>query len=239
MCRAFSTYIEQLEAADAQQQLGDALTTVADSFDLPLVAYIGLSRRRHLPLRLITNYPPIWATHYFANNYQYGDPVLSRSRIETNPFDWNSDFANDNDFARRFFCEAAEYGIRFGRTIPIHNRRGPVAAVTFATDRCYPTFSSSIRRNADTLELIALYFHAHVSRTLGIVRNVYLTDRERQCLYWASLGKSARDIGEILNLSERTVKFHLHNVRSKFDVATTIQAAVAYERAKVRENSSP
>lgn len=199
MCRAFSTYIEQLEGAGTQQQLGDALTTVASSFDLPRVAYIVLSRGKRLPPWLITNYPPTWTAHYVANGYQNADPVLSRSRIVIDAFDWDPGFVNDNDFTRRFFCEAAEHGIRFGRTIPIHNRRGPVAAVTFATDRCCPTFCSSIRRNADTLELIALYFHAHVSRKLGVVQNVYLTDRERQCLYWASLGKSARDIGEILN----------------------------------------
>ena len=66
------------------------------------------------------------------------------------------------------------------------------------------------------------------------MNHVHLTERERQCLYWASHGKSARDIGGILNLSERTVKFHLQNVRAKLDVATTIQAAVAYERAGQR-----
>jgi DNA-binding CsgD family transcriptional regulator len=63
-----------------------------------------------------------------------------------------------------------------------------------------------------------------------------LTDCEAECLYWASQGKSARDIGEIVESSERTVKFHLSNVRAKFQVGTTIQAAVAYERLRARLN---
>ena len=92
-------------------------------------------------------------------------------------------------------------------------------------------------RNADTLQLIALYFHAHARRAFDledICSGPHLTDRELECLYWASQGKSASDIGGILGLSESTVKFHLRNVRAKFQVGTTIQAAIAFDRARRR-----
>jgi DNA-binding CsgD family transcriptional regulator len=230
MCPAFRIYLEQLEDAGSEQQLYKALASVAGNFDIPLFAYFAPPLRRKLPVRLISNYPPRWATHYFEQGYQESDPVLVQSKAAPLAFDWNGRFANDNAASRRFFGEAWGFGIRFGHTIPIHDKRGLVAAVTFANENGGRAYLASIRRNAEILELIALYFHAYVSRKLGILHAVHLTERERQCLYWASLGKSATDIADMLGLSVRTVKFYLQNVRRKFGVATTIQAAVSYER---------
>jgi DNA-binding CsgD family transcriptional regulator len=233
MCSAFRTYVEQLESACTEDQLRSAIAAVAAKLDVPTFAYVALPRRRNLPLRLISNYPPLWMNHYVARGYQNCDPVVGHLGLASCAFDWSAEFAGDNEAAQRFFSEAHEFGICFGHTIPIHNRRGPVAAVTFATDRRWPAFCASLARNADTLELIAIYFHAFFCRKVGVLSDIHLTERERQCLFWASHGKSARDIGGILELSERTVKFHLHNVRKKLNVATTIQAAVAYERARL------
>src|SRR5947207_362059 len=35
---------------------------------------------------------------------------------------------------QELLCKASQYGIRFGFTVPIHEGRGPIAALTFATD---------------------------------------------------------------------------------------------------------
>ena len=185
--------------------------------------------------RLITNYPSDWGIHYRINHYETADPVIGCAWFSPDPFDWSPDLADET--SRRFFGEASDFGICFGRTIPIHDAHGWIAAVTFATDRRRPAYRACIRRNADTLVLISLYFHAYARRTLdleGICGGPYLTDCEAECLYWASLGKSARDIGDIVGSSERTVKFHLRNVRAKYQVSTTIQAAIAFDRAQRR-----
>jgi len=55
---------------------------------------------------------------------------------------------------------------------------------------------------------------------------VRLTDREKQALTWAARGKSSADIAVILDISERTVNFHMDNAMRKLGVATRIQAAV-------------
>ena len=56
--------------------------------------------------------------------------------------------------------------------------------------------------------------------------NTTLTRREKDVLTWASEGKSAWEIGVILSISERTVKFHLSNIYRKFEVSTRAQAIV-------------
>lgn len=53
-----------------------------------------------------------------------------------------------------------------------------------------------------------------------------LTEREVQVLTWVARGKSSADIATILEISERTVNFHLDNAMRKAGVATRVQAAV-------------
>jgi LuxR family transcriptional regulator, quorum-sensing system regulator SolR len=60
-----------------------------------------------------------------------------------------------------------------------------------------------------------------------------LTNKEREVLLWMAEGKTAWEIGRILAISERTVKFHLHNIYAKFDVANRAQAITVARRLKL------
>jgi len=53
-----------------------------------------------------------------------------------------------------------------------------------------------------------------------------LTDRETEALTWVARGKSSTDIAVLMNVSERTVNFHVNNVIRKLGVATRVQAAI-------------
>ena len=53
-----------------------------------------------------------------------------------------------------------------------------------------------------------------------------LTQRESECLTWVSAGKTSWEIGHIMDISERTVNFHIGNATSKLDCATRRHAAV-------------
>ncbi len=55
---------------------------------------------------------------------------------------------------------------------------------------------------------------------------VSLTEREIEALSWSAQGKSSTDIAVLMNVSERTVNFHITNAMRKLGVATRIQAAV-------------
>ena len=53
-----------------------------------------------------------------------------------------------------------------------------------------------------------------------------LTDREIEALTWVAKGKSSTDIAVLMNVSDRTVNFHINNVIRKLGVATRVQAAI-------------
>jgi DNA-binding NarL/FixJ family response regulator len=61
-----------------------------------------------------------------------------------------------------------------------------------------------------------------------------LTGREAEVLLWVSRGKANRDIGEILNISPRTVNKHLEQVFIKLGVENRAAAAAAAVRALAR-----
>ena len=53
-----------------------------------------------------------------------------------------------------------------------------------------------------------------------------LSPRQLECLTWAEEGKSARDTGHILGISQRTVEKHLEQAYEVLGVRTRIQAVV-------------
>jgi DNA-binding NarL/FixJ family response regulator len=78
----------------------------------------------------------------------------------------------------------------------------------------------------DVLDTILKARLARVARSEIWPHTVELNDREIETLTWAARGKTSAEIARLLNLSKRTVDFHIENARAKLGVATRIQAAV-------------
>jgi len=65
----------------------------------------------------------------------------------------------------------------------------------------------------------------------GIETISQLSKREKEVLSWLKEGKSSWDIATILNISERTVNFHVSNIMQKLNAVSRTQAvAVAIEK---------
>ncbi len=63
---------------------------------------------------------------------------------------------------------------------------------------------------------------AHLDSTAPLPQ---LTEKEKECLRWVSLGKTATESGIILGKSRRTVAFHCNNAVRKLGAANKIHAA--------------
>ena len=220
-----------------QTDLRNVLTEAGSALDLSCFAYLALPYQRGGKPQLISTYPVKWTDLYLSNRYERLDPVIAEVRRNPEPFEWGlgvtqiSRSKSQNDLLE----EAAHFGIRCGFTVPIHDSRGLIAAVTFASDRRHPTFQRCIANNKRVLQLMAMYFHAHAHRKLAparLVGSVLLSPRELECLEWAAQEKSAWEIGRILNISRRTAAFHIDNAKAKFGVRTISQAVARLAAAK-------
>jgi LuxR family transcriptional regulator, quorum-sensing system regulator BjaR1 len=54
--------------------------------------------------------------------------------------------------------------------------------------------------------------------------NNLLTNRQLECLTWSAAGKSSFEIGQILDISERGVNWHINNAMKALGTVTRIQA---------------
>jgi LuxR family transcriptional activator of conjugal transfer of Ti plasmids len=233
----FETLLEQLSECVDEKDFRNAMVRAAASLDLFSFAYLSLPPKSLDDPKLISNYPADWTAHYLRNRYQKVDHVIVRAQCGGCPFRWGSDTldAATTRIQQRLFDEAAEFGICSGLTIPIIDRRGWVAAMTFAADEPNPTFLRIAERYEQALQLITTCFHIYVRRKLAgdrMVSGVLLTRREHECLLWAARGKSAWDIGCILGIKRRTAAFHLDNVRRKLGVRTIAQAVAQLARSQ-------
>lgn len=102
---------------------------------------------------------------------------------------------------------------------------------SFAADEPAPALAQIVQEAREVLQMMSVACHAHaharfVDASTQNVTDVPLTQRERQCLAWASSGKTREETAMILGVSARAVRFHLDNARQNLG-ASTITHAVA------------
>lgn len=98
--------------------------------------------------------------------------------------------------------------------------RAAVGCITDVTDSS--SFEVSSGFSVKYAVLVADEKEKHFASGETAVR---LTLREKECLMWVSLGKTAHESGVILGTSRRTVEFHLQNAVRKLKAANKIHAA--------------
>ena len=90
------------------------------------------------------------------------------------------------------------------------------------TRRLLATFHD---QTGDQEWLVVLREENDASAIESLIAVFRLTQREAEVLYWVTLGKTSKDIGDILGSSPRTVNKHLEHVFEKLGVETRTAAA--------------
>lgn len=158
------------------------------------------------------------------------DPVLDRASSSVVPVLW-SDLTYDPTLRSEqkvIFHEAREFGLTQGMTIPIHSRNS-FAIVSLASDQPDSEFRSAIPHLKHLVHLGSLYYHERVTALREEAEQdlrIPLSKREREAMLWAARGKTAWETGEILHISENTVKQYLKSAMEKLGVSSKPQAVV-------------
>ncbi|WFU14456.1 autoinducer binding domain-containing protein [Bradyrhizobium sp. CB3481] len=222
------------------QEFSDSIQTASNAAEFEGVATrltqkLGFQRFAYLRLTgdtpmLISSYPKSWTSRYFQLAYQQLDPVVRRARLERALFGWGGEGSSPvgNREQRRFFDEAATFGIRSGITVPIRGGFGRMAAFTLATDDRDVDLERRAADWKDLVHLAGFYFHSHVAARVDVpstdkLAGSELTQRERQCLAWTAQGKTVADVAVLVQIAPRTVVFHLENARRKLGAASIAQ----------------
>ncbi|MBF0308331.1 MAG: autoinducer binding domain-containing protein [Magnetococcales bacterium] len=134
------------------------------------------------------------------------------------------------------FYDWLTFDMLTGLSVGLQGPQGEASTLSLSSDRVLDHPIARRRLCAALAQGLLPYLH-HRAMELAKWRdffkeNLHLTPRERECLRWASEGKTAWEISEILNISERTVVAHLTNASEKLGANNRIQAvarAVAYK----------
>ena len=107
--------------------------------------------------------------------------------------------------------EARDFGLRCGISFPLHTAQGDFAMLSFAREQGVGSGDRRIQRVMPMGQLFTAYLHEAVRRVFNkdvlAVSKVDLTRREKECLLWATEGKTAWETSQILSIAERTVTF--------------------------------
>lgn len=143
------------------------------------------------------------------------------------PLDWN-ELARIEPDARLLAERAREVGAGGNAlALPLPARGGHSALIGLASSLADREFHQFVRCYARDLQSLAAAFHAlrarRAPRANGQSR-AGLSRRESEVIAWSAAGKSYWEIGCILGLSERTVRFYMANAREKLDAASKTEA---------------
>lgn len=161
-------------------------------------------------------------------------PLARACRYESEPF-----WANANGFfspvpnlyladidPTKFFARSVSS--RSAIVIPVHLPFAQISANSFHPyDRAITDLSELFAKvsaplGALTRRFIAAYVSVVRSKR-RIPADCELSKREVECLRWAAIGKTDREIGMILDLSHATVRYHTHRAGEKLNAINRAQ----------------
>jgi DNA-binding CsgD family transcriptional regulator len=174
----------------------------------------------------INNYPTEWNKKYETHNYAAQDPLLKHCSLSVLPILWNDDAFSTFPAFRE---EKQSYGMCHGWSQSVHDGSGFFSMLSLT--RNHQSISSGeFYEKAGHFIWLAHALHSVVAKKLlpavQFRPESRLSTRETEVLKWSADGKTASDIATILNLSERTVNFHVSSAIKKLGVNNKISAVV-------------
>lgn len=162
---------------------------------------------------------------YARKHYERHSPVVRHMRKTSLPFVRRNASYDPvmEPMAHRVMMEARDFGIDDALVVPVYlegHLRGWVCS--FAQTPIIP--DDKLRQ----LNVMALWAHAQAGylRDMGITSGPKLSPREVEVVSWLANGKTAEDIANILNLSPRTVEYHIANAGLKLGTSNRTHTVV-------------
>jgi DNA-binding CsgD family transcriptional regulator len=159
-------------------------------------------------------------------------PLIARARRSRAPF-LVSEVTLDQDHKSERWTELLEeIGKRGeGLIIIVAHDDEPLAGFSLAGEKPDTT--------ALTRGFLQVVAHAAVDRAFelrqgkGASLGLTLTVRETQCLRYVAIGHTDAEIGKMLGISPRTVRFHVDSAKTKLGVSTRVQAIAKALRERI------
>lgn len=180
----------------------------------------------------LNNFPHEWNIQYEKNNATQIDPVVAHCNHSMLPVLWSEELFSRTPWLWQLL---QQHGLRHGWSQAIHDEEtGLCSILSLARSHC-PISAYELYENLGFSVFISRHLHALViamqPKKPARPQAPPLSRRELEVLKLSAEGKTAYEISRILNLSERTVNFHVHRAIEKLGVNNKIAAVIAAARS--------
>ena len=171
---------------------------------------------------IFSHSPENWLEQYWQNQLAAHDPLLLMALRQNQPIIWHELSITDTMVTEKGMAimdQRAEHGMREGVTLPIHSGQGHHGMLHLSREHATGDVLS-------TLPQLGMLYPYIFQRACDLMSppGPNLSERERQCLFWVSEGKTSWEAAKILGITERTVNFHLNSAIRKTGCKNRYQA---------------
>ena len=232
MSRGTALRLTHILAGRSQEDLKEAALVAARRLGFPYLVFSGSFSLREVGGELrFANVPDEWRRQRAGPGRDLLPESLRRQALqEVTPLLWSQAAAESAPSLAR----ARNCGLVTGVSCPVRGPGGRWSLTSFALPSGGAQAERHIVRVLPDCQLIACAIHCAAARIYGRVpdgslplrrlANGLLSERESQCLLESAQGKTTSEIGRTLQISDRTVAFHLANVRRKLDASNSRHA---------------
>lgn len=172
----------------------------------------------------------IWHQHYLNENYEEIDSTLEKSQLTVLPEFWDlqqqlKDSKSERE--RQMRLDSISFGAEKGLSIPIYGPSEDFAILTLVQmkgENCLELWQTL----QYTFFSLAYYYYFYLSllllKTQPVSKKHDLSQRELQCLSLIAKQYSVDAISKKLNITPRTVQFHIQRINKKFGAKNKYQS---------------
>ena len=226
-------FIEFCRCGTAQADVAQALEHLDDiiPFQAGIVGLLEVSGSalKQTVRSFSLGHSPKFLENYARQAFAVSDPLVARGLSGSAPFSWEDAIASHTQPAtarqvKKLLELSADYGLKRGLAYASRPTPHSKEASYICLDIGRAPYS---RAHTEALRYALPHLHELLRRVCGKAPDkltAALSGRELEVMQWLKEGKTAWEIGVILSISERTVKFHIANCYAKLNVTNRSQA---------------
>lgn len=201
-------------------------------FDYCAISVSSPRREVLLDTLRINNYPKEWNLQYDKQNFKCIDPIVAHCNHSTLPIVWEqSAFSGTPELWQAL----QQHGLQHGWSQAFHHEESGLCSVISLARHSCPISALELYEHFGYIFYAASHFSELFMRSMPKYParpcHPRLSPRELEVLQLSAVGKTAYEIAKILNLSERTVNYHVKNLMEKLDACNKISAVLKAAKA--------
>ncbi|ARG96589.1 helix-turn-helix transcriptional regulator [Legionella micdadei] len=171
-----------------------------------------------------------WHKHYLAEHYHGIDSTLSFVYNSHLPIYWDIKQQLTQAISateRKMRLDSIAFGTKAGLSIPIHGPQNNFAILLLVQMQNEQSILQQQGLQYELFVAAHLYYHyiqIHLLNETQEKQSFRLTQREIQCLLLIAKHYSVKQMAQLLELSERTINFHIQKINKKLGTKNKYQS---------------